>query len=113
NVVDVNDLCSFYVPATLRRGALAVAVQTDGRFPLLAVALRDRLARLIRPGFAPALESLAGGRSAVRRAWPDDASRRLEALRTLFPEEALDLLLAGRLDEFEARVATWRKGLAS
>jgi siroheme synthase-like protein len=113
NVVDVNDLCSFYVPATLRRGALAIAVQTEGRFPLLAVALRDRLARLIGPGFAPALERLADARAAVRRLYPDDAARRLQQLRSLFGDEALDLLLDDRIEEFETRVETWRKGLAS
>jgi precorrin-2 dehydrogenase/sirohydrochlorin ferrochelatase len=113
NVVDVNDLCSFYVPATLRRGSLAIAVQTDGRFPLLAVALRDRLARIIGPGFARALDRLASARAEVRSRYPDDAGGRLQSLRKLFPDEALDLLLADRLDEFETRVETWRKGLAS
>jgi precorrin-2 dehydrogenase/sirohydrochlorin ferrochelatase len=113
NVVDVNDLCSFYVPATLRRGALAIAVQTDGRFPLLAVALRDRLARLIGPGFAPALDRLAEARADVRRRFPEDAGRRVQELRALFGDEALDLLLGERLDEFETRVDAWRKGLAS
>jgi siroheme synthase-like protein len=113
NVVDVNDLCSFYVPATLRRGGLAIAVQTDGRFPLLAVALRDRLARLVGPAFAPALERLAQARADVRRLYPADAGRRLQELRALFGDDALDLLLAERFDEFETRVDTWRKGLAS
>lgn len=112
NVVDVNDLCSFYVPATLRRGSLAIAVQTDGKFPLLAVALRDRLARLIGPDFAPALDRLAEARAEVRSLFPDDASRRVGELKSLFPDEALDLLLAERFDEFETRVASWRRGLA-
>ena len=113
NVVDVNDLCSFYVPATLRRGGLAIAVQTDGRFPLLAVALRDRLARLVGPAFAPALDRLAQAREEVRRLYPADAGRRLQELRALFGDDALDLLLAERFDEFETRVDAWRKGLAS
>jgi precorrin-2 dehydrogenase len=113
NVVDVNDLCSFYVPATLRRGGLAIAVQTDGRFPLLAVALRDRLARVVGPGFAPALETLAQARDEVRRLYPQDAARRLQALRALFGDDALELLLAERFEEFEARVNDWRRGLAS
>jgi len=113
NVVDVNDLCSFYVPATLRRGGLAIAVQTDGRFPLLAVALRDRLARLVGPAFAPALDRLAQAREEVRRLYPADAGRRLQELRALFGDAALDLLLAERFDEFETRVDSWRKGLAS
>jgi len=112
NVVDVNDLCSFYVPATLRRGSLAIAVQTDGKFPLLAVALRDRLARLIGPDFAPALDRLAEARAEVRSLHPDDAGRRVGELKALLPEEALDLLLAERFEEFETRVASWRKGLA-
>lgn len=115
NVVDVNDLCSFYVPATLRRGSLAIAVQTDGRFPILAVALRDRLAGLIGPDFAEALDSLAAARAAVRERFPDpgDFTRRTEALRRLLPEETLDLLLAGRIREFEARVEDWRREFAS
>jgi precorrin-2 dehydrogenase/sirohydrochlorin ferrochelatase len=112
NVVDVNDLCSFYVPATLRRGSLAIAVQTDGKFPLLAVALRDRLARLIGPDFGAALERLAEARAEVRSLFPDDAGRRVGELKALFPDEALDLLLAERFDEFETRIASWRKGRA-
>lgn len=104
NVVDVNDLCSFYVPATLRRGGLAIAVQTDGRFPLLAVALRDRLARLIGPGFAQALDRLAEARRTTRHRFPDDAAERTRRLRTLVSDEAIDLLLADRLAEFEVLV---------
>jgi len=115
NVVDVNDLCSFYVPATLRRGSLQIAVQTDGRFPLLAVALRDRLARIVGPSFAEALDCLAAARAVVRERFPaaGDLDRRTEALRRLLPEEALDLLLDGRLEEFEARVESWRRDFAS
>lgn len=115
NVVDVNDLCSFYVPATLRRGSLAIAVQTDGRFPILAVALRDRLAEIIGPSFAAALDSLAAARAAVRERFPEpgDIALRTEALRRLLPEETLDLLLAGRLSEFESRVEDWRREFAS
>jgi siroheme synthase-like protein len=104
NVVDVNDLCSFYVPATLRRGGLAIAVQTDGRFPLLAVALRDRLARLIGPGFEQALDRLAEARRTARRVFPDDAAERTRRLRTLVSDDALDLLLGDRLAEFEVLV---------
>ena len=115
NVVDVNDLCSFYVPATLRRGSLALAVQTDGRFPLLAVALRDRLAQIVGPSFESALERLASARAAVRQRFPapGDTARRTEALRGLFAEETLDLLLAERFDEFDARVESWRREFAS
>jgi siroheme synthase-like protein len=113
NVVDVNDLCSFYVPATLRRGSLVVAVQTDGRFPLLAVALRDRLARIIGPSFGAALDRLAAARAAVRRQFPGDVAQRTRALRRLLPDEALDLLLADRLEEFETRVEARQRELAS
>src|SRR5215468_4285037 len=44
NVVDVNHLCTFYAPAVLRRGDVTVSVATHGKFPLLAVAIRDRMA---------------------------------------------------------------------
>jgi len=107
NVVDVTDLCTFHVPAVLRRGALTVSIATDGLFPLLAVALRDRLARIVGAAFAAALERLATARARARAAHPDDAAARTGALRALLTDAAVDDLLAGRLDEFVARVDAW------
>src|SRR5262249_41611637 len=111
NVADVNDLCDFYLPATLRRGSLAVSVSTDGRFPLLAVALRDRIARLVGPAFAAGLDALAEARVAVR-AREEDAARRAALLRDLLDDESMGLLLDGRLDRFLRRVESWRAACA-
>jgi precorrin-2 dehydrogenase len=108
NVVDVTDLCEFHVPATLRRGSLSISVATDGAFPLLAVKLRDHLARLIGPVFAPALETLAAARAAVRRRHPGDQRARMSSLRALLTDEALEHLLAGRSDAFERHVRSWQ-----
>lgn len=111
NVVDVNRLCSFYVPATLRRGSLSVSVATDGKFPILAVALRDWLAGRIGPQLGPALDRLAEAREAVRRLHPGDAARRAQLLKRLLTPEALGSLLEDRLDAFEAHTRTWQSSL--
>jgi len=111
NVVDVNRLCSFYVPATLRRGALSVSVATDGKFPILAVALRDWLEGRIGPQIGPALERLAEAREAVRRLHPGDAARRTRLLKSLLNPDALASLLEDRLEEFEAHTRTWQASL--
>jgi len=107
NVVDVTDLCTFHVPAVLRRGALSVSVATDGLFPLLAVALRDRLAAIVGTAFATALDRLAQARARVRAVHPDDAAARARALRALLTDAAIDDLLAGRFDHFAAALAAW------
>jgi len=43
NVVDRPALCTFTVPATLRRGDLTLAISTEGRCPALAGILREEL----------------------------------------------------------------------
>jgi siroheme synthase-like protein len=43
NVVDRPALCSVTFPAVLRRGALTIAISTDGRSPAVAKALRREL----------------------------------------------------------------------
>ena len=102
NVVDVNDLCTFYAPAVLRRGALTITVATDGKFPLLAVALRDRIAAGLADAIAHALELLGEGRTLAVARYPHDPARRVDSLRRLLSPEALESIVEGRLDAFRA-----------
>lgn len=111
NVVDVNRLCSFYVPAVLRRGALSVAVGTEGKFPLLAVALRDRISDLLGPRIDRALELLGEGREVAFARFPGDPEARVAALRSLLSPRAVDLILEDRLEELAAHYEHWRETL--
>jgi len=52
NVVDVPALCSFIVPAVLRRGDLVVAVSTSGASPAAAARLRRDLEGRFGPEWA-------------------------------------------------------------
>jgi precorrin-2 dehydrogenase/sirohydrochlorin ferrochelatase len=113
NVVDVNDLCTFYAPAVLRRGALTVTVATDGKFPLLAVALRDRIGTELGDAVAPALELLGEGRTLAVARFPHEPDKRVEALRRLLSPEALQLIVEGRLDAFREHWESWKVALHS
>jgi precorrin-2 dehydrogenase/sirohydrochlorin ferrochelatase len=107
NTVDQPDLCRFYAPAALRRGDLCIAISTNGRSPLLARRLRERLEAWLPADWERGLERLQALRSLARRNVPGGAAARAEALRALFDDDALDLLLAGRDQEFAERTSRW------
>jgi precorrin-2 dehydrogenase/sirohydrochlorin ferrochelatase len=75
NIVDQPALCSFVVPATIRRGDLTVAIGTGGRSPALAKKLRRDLEKTFGPEYGPYLELLGSIREKVltcRRDHPDN-----------------------------------------
>lgn len=70
NVVDRPALCTFTLPAVVRRGDLTLAVATDGRCPAFASALREELESSYGPDYAGALDLLAElRREMIARGW--------------------------------------------
>jgi len=76
NVVDVPDLCTFIVPAVLRRGPVTVAVSTSGASPALARELRNRIDKAVPVRVGPHAAFLQRARAEVVRQVPDPARRR-------------------------------------
>ncbi len=58
NVVDDPERCDFYYPAVVRRGALQVAISTEGKSPALAQRLRREVEQQLAPFYAGWLEQL-------------------------------------------------------
>lgn len=88
NVADVPELCSFFFPAVLQRGALTVAVGTDGGCPTAAVLLRDRLAQSLPEQTEQIMDWAQTLRGELRRS-PMEPGRR-NALLRLALERALE-----------------------
>ncbi len=75
NVADAPELCTFIVPAQVRRGDLTLAISTGGASPALARQLRLELQQHIGPEYGPYLTLLQLVRTRVlleRRAHPDN-----------------------------------------
>lgn len=102
NAADRPDACSVLLPAVLRRGAVSVAVATDGRSPALASVLRDALAARIGPEVSDVADALgavrdelhARGRSTEGLPWRALAAGLLEAAGAGGGRPALDGLAA-------------------
>lgn len=65
NVVDVPRLCSFIVPAVVRRGELTLAASTGGASPAAARRLRERLQEEFGPAWGPYLKLMRALRERV------------------------------------------------
>lgn len=103
NVVDAPELCSYLVPAVVRRGPLVISVSTSGKSPLLARHLRQELAERYGPEYAEMLEALQKLRRRLKEKIAAPEKRRA-ILSRLLAEGLLDLMREGREDLVEERV---------
>jgi precorrin-2 dehydrogenase/sirohydrochlorin ferrochelatase len=75
NIVDAPELCTFIVPAQVRRGPLTIAVSTGGASPALARQMREELEQRFGPEYGRYLRLLEAVRHQVlgrRRGHPEN-----------------------------------------
>jgi precorrin-2 dehydrogenase/sirohydrochlorin ferrochelatase len=95
NVVDDPERCNFYVPATVRRGALSISISTGGGSPLLARRIRETIEEQFDAAYEPYLALLAELRPMVQAQIPDPAQRKA-IWEALLNSQILELLRSGK-----------------
>jgi len=88
NVVDVPELCNFYVPSVYQQGDLKIAISTNGKAPALARYIREGLEKLFPPRIALDIEALDRLRRSQKAQLAGDAKRR----ETLAREQAQNII---------------------
>jgi precorrin-2 dehydrogenase/sirohydrochlorin ferrochelatase len=97
NIVDDPTKGNYFVPATVRRGALTIAVSTGGKSPMLARKLREELEKDYGPQYGEFLDILGCLREEVIKSAAEPDKKRM-ILENLVNEEILSLLRKGRLE---------------
>src|SRR5260370_24405415 len=92
NAVDDPDYCHFYYPSVVRRGALQIAISTEGLSPALAQRLRRELETQFGPEYEPWVNWLGAARKFLR-AKNDDPEETRQLLHQLASKEMFDKFL--------------------
>lgn len=103
NIADNPNLCSFIVPAVLRRGSLQIAVSTEGKSPLLAKKIKDQLNDLFPVEYGEILEVLGETRKKILNNVQDPVERGI-LLSALLDKKVLDFLKEGNYDLAKERI---------
>jgi siroheme synthase-like protein len=94
NVADEPELCSFFVPAVVRRGPLQIAVSTGGQCPALARRIREDLEKLFPASYGPLLVQLGSIRNALKATVASGPGRR-QILQRILDSKAVERALSG------------------
>jgi len=103
NAVDDPPNCDFYVPSTLRRNSLCLAISTEGKSPLLAAKLRREMESIITDEYGEWVEILGKLREEIKNS---DLSieERKKMFEALVQSDMLDLLKTGCKEKIEERI---------
>ncbi len=94
NVADEPELCSFFVPAVVRRGPLQIAVSTGGQCPGLARRIREDLEKRFPASYGPLIGQLGSIRTALKSSVSSERLRR-QILQRILDSRAVQQALSG------------------
>jgi len=98
NVVDVPDLCDFYVPSIVDRSPLKIAISTEGMAPAFARRIRKELEMQFPESIGKYVMLLGSLRESVRKIMPDMVQKAGMALAS---SKAMQLWNDGKHQEAE------------
>ncbi len=98
NVVDAPELCTFFMPAIVKRGDLIISISTSGKSPSLAKHVREKLEAEFGLEFGMLAELLGALRDDVRAKYPNHHDR-VAAYERILNSNVLALLAEGRSEE--------------
>jgi len=104
NVVDVPDLCDFFVPAVVRRGGLQIAISTEGDCPAYARHLRKKLGKIFTDKHGEFLAELKAVRKRIIEEVPEAAGRK-ELLEQMVDEKSFDIFVQDGPDKWRTYAA--------
>lgn len=103
NTVDDPEKCNFFVPATMRQGALSISVSTEGKSPLLARKIREQLEDQYGAEYADYLELLGEARGVVKDIIAQESTRR-QVFEKILDLPVPSLLQQGKKEEAKGRI---------
>jgi precorrin-2 dehydrogenase/sirohydrochlorin ferrochelatase len=99
NVVDVPELCDFFVPAVVKRGDLQIAIGTEGRCPAFAGHTRKKLEAIFTEKHGEFLAELEQLRKIIIQNVPDPADRKT-VLGQLADDESFEYFAENGSDQW-------------
>ena len=100
NVVDVPEICDFYVPAVVQQGDIQIAVSTAGKCPAYASALKKQLQEQFTEDHAKFLNVLADIRGKLISAGGRDAKLRKKIMQVLTSQQSFENFMAHDVDSW-------------
>ena len=115
NVVDVPELCDFFVPAVVRRGDLQIALGTEGHCPAYAGHLRKKLEKIFTEEHGQFLAEFQTIRKKIIEEVPEPTARKT-VLGLLVDDESFEYFVQNGPEQWRSRtkeiisgsVCTWR-----
>jgi len=109
NIVDAPKMCSFHVPALVKRDQLQIAISTAGASPALAKYIREQLEEIFDSYYEDFLIAMRELREHIKSKYPGDQPRRAVILEDFVRSEAMQLLREGKKDQFQQLLEHWKK----